>query len=99
MNEKNPVIRKAGWRRRKEDRSELMFKNGYLYYTRLDQLKERIAGRDVLKGEKQSLYDRIRKNTEIDRQFTKLIDLAKELGIYSKTIADYLEEVYCVYND
>jgi hypothetical protein len=100
VNEKEPVVHKAGWRRLKdEERIELMFKNGYLYYSNLEQLKERIAKRDVLRGQKQDLYDRIRRNTEVHRQFTKLADLAKELGIYSKTIAGYLDEVACVYTD
>jgi len=100
VNEKEPVVHKAGWRRLKdEERTELMFKRGYLYYSNLDQLKERITKRDVLAGQKQALYERIRRNTEVHRQFTKLTDLAKELGIYSKTIADYFDEVACVYTD
>jgi len=95
-----PLVRRKGWRRRTDSpRTELMFSRGYLYYSRLDQLKARLAERDVLGGQKQALYDRIRWNTEVDRQFTELVGLAKELNVYSKIIADALEEVASVYTD
>lgn len=95
-----PLVKRKGWRRRTDSpRTELMFSRGYLYYTRLDQLKTRLAKRDVLGGQKQILYNRIRRNTEIDRQFTELVGLAKELNVYSKTIADALEEVASVYTN
>jgi len=53
VNEKEPILHKAGWRRLKdEERTDLMFRRGYLYYSNLDQLKERIARHDVLTGQK-----------------------------------------------
>jgi len=81
------------------ERTEQKFGRGFLYYTNLEQLRTRIDKRDDLDGQKQAIYQRIRKTTEIDRQFTRLINLARELGIYSKTVADYLEETACVYTD
>lgn len=99
-NNKVTKVHKSGWRNKKDTgREEQRFKKGYLYYLKLEQLKSRIERRDVLGGQKQAIYDRIRKVTEVDRQFTKLTNIARELGIYSTTVADYLEEVMSVYQD
>lgn len=60
------LVKRKVWRRQTDSpRTELIFSRGYLYYARLDYLEARLAKRDILGGQKQFLYDRIRRNTEI----------------------------------
>jgi hypothetical protein len=92
-------VHKSGWVKSGDSRRERVFDRGWLYYVKIEQLSARVAKRDMLTGTKQLIYETIRKHTEIHRQFVRLKDLAKEMGMNPKTVADNVHEAMDVYVD